>query len=62
MNRLTTAIATQAARILQARQQPEETTDVAGQLFERANGMAGSNPHEARELRAAANAWLRVLR
>ncbi|HEY1102907.1 MAG TPA: hypothetical protein VGE70_05730 [Burkholderiaceae bacterium] len=61
MNRLSTAIATQAARLTQARPQTE-TAGFARQLFERANGMATTSPHEARELRDAANAWLRVLR
>jgi hypothetical protein len=32
------------------------------QLMERAGARAGQNPRDARELRAAASAWLRVIR
>ena len=31
-------------------------------LMERANARAGQDPHDAEELRAAAGAWLRVIR
>lgn len=31
-------------------------------LFESADSLAGHDPHEARQLRSAAQAWLRVVR
>jgi hypothetical protein len=40
----------------------EAGADPARQLMERAGARAGHNPRQARELRQAAQAWLRVVR
>jgi len=47
-------------RFLPARRTP--VPGVARQLMERAGDRAGRNPHQARELRRAAFAYLRVVR
>ena len=41
---------------------PMRTGDPVQQLLERAGASAGHNPRQARELRQAAFAWLRVVR
>ena len=45
--------------------QPQEAfaaRDPLQQLLERAGARAGHDPHQARELREAAAAWMRVIR
>ena len=49
------------ARLLQP-QAAVAARDPLQQLMERAGARAGHDPHEARELREAAAAWLRVIR
>lgn len=49
--------------VLRTVRQPQPEGDgVAQQLMERAEARAGQNPHQARELRSAASAYLSVVR
>ena len=57
MNRL---LAFLSGRSLQST--PTRSEDPVRQLMERAGARAGHNPRQARELREAAFAWLRVVR
>ncbi|MBI2768992.1 MAG: hypothetical protein HYX47_05190 [Burkholderiales bacterium] len=56
------AVFTQIARLFPAAQGAAENNGVAHQLLERAEARAGSNPHQAQELRDAARAYLSVIR
>jgi len=49
------------ARLLQP-QDPGASLDPVQSLMERAGARAGHDPHQARELREAAAAWMRVIR
>lgn len=49
------------ARLLHPAMQARRN-DPVRQLMERAGARAGQNPRQARELRQAAQAWLRVIR
>ena len=50
------------ARNLSVARAARPQQDVAQQLMESADAYAGTCPHEAQELRAAASAYLRVVR
>lgn len=52
----------QLARFLPTFRAPREDGGVAHQLMESADACAGTNPHDAQELREAASAYLRVVR
>jgi hypothetical protein len=52
----------QIARFLPAFRNVREDDGVALQLMENADACAGTNPHDAQELREAAYAYLRVVR
>ena len=56
------AVFAQIARLFTAAQPAAENNEVAHQLMERAEARAGSNPYQAEELRAAARAYLSVIR
>jgi hypothetical protein len=50
------------ARWLHPQAVPASTLDPLQHLMERAGARAGHSPQQARELRQAASAWLRVIR
>ena len=50
------------ARLLAPAQGDQRPIDPVRRLMERAEARAGQNPRQARELRQAAQAWLRVIR
>ena len=50
------------ARLLAPVQGDQRSIDPVRRLMERAEARAGQNPRQARELRQAAQAWLRVIR
>jgi hypothetical protein len=52
----------QIARFLPSFRAVREDDGVAHQLMESAEACAGTNPHDAQELRQAASAYLRVVR
>lgn len=52
----------QIARLLPVIPAVREDNGVAHQLMESADACAGTNPHDAQELREAASAYLRVVR
>lgn len=52
----------QIARLLPVFRAVRENDGVAHQLMESADACAGTNPHDAQELREAASAYLRVVR
>ncbi|MEP6791644.1 MAG: hypothetical protein ABI907_09750 [Ramlibacter sp.] len=56
------AVFAQVARLFAAAQPPVENNEVAHQLMERAEARAGADPRQAEELRAAARAYLSVVR
>lgn len=56
------AVFAQIARLFSAALPAARNNEVAHQLMERAEARAGSNPHQAQELRGAAAAYLSVVR